>query len=70
MTKIYCADYNCCYNNDRGVCVAKNVALSWHSVATHWEGRQEFHRCKTRQDRDDTAEIMAMMEARKRDAED
>ena len=49
MAKIYCADMECIFNNDKGVCTAKKVALSWHSVVTLWEGRQEFNRCKTRQ---------------------
>lgn len=49
MAKIYCADVGCSFNNDKGVCTAKKVALSWHSVLTVWEGRQEFNRCKTRQ---------------------
>ena len=48
MTKIYCADVACVYN-DEGVCKAKRVALSWHSVVTVNEGRQEFNRCKTRE---------------------
>ena len=49
MSKIYCADTGCTFNNDKGVCTAKKVALSWHSVVTVWEGRQEFQRCKTRE---------------------
>ena len=49
MSKIYCADVGCSYNNDKGICTAKKVALSWHSVMTLWEGRQEFQRCKTRE---------------------
>ena len=49
MTKIYCADPSCEFCNDKGVCTAKNVSLSWQSIMTLWEGRQEFHRCKTYQ---------------------
>ena len=49
MSKVYCADTTCAYNNDKGVCTAKKVALSRHSVVTVWEGRQEFQRCKTRE---------------------
>ena len=37
MAKIYCADVGCSFNNDKGVCTAKKVALSWHSVMTVWE---------------------------------
>ena len=49
MTKIYCADTSCEFNNDKGTCTAKKVALSWHSVMTVNDGRQEFNRCKTYQ---------------------
>ena len=49
MTKIYCADPSCEYCNDKGICTAKKVSFSWHSVMTLWEGRQEFNRCKTYQ---------------------
>lgn len=49
MTKIYCADSLCKFNNDKGVCTAKKVALAWHSVMTVWDGRQEFSRCRTRE---------------------
>ncbi len=47
MTKVYCADTSCKFNNDKGVCTQKSIALSWHSVVTVNDGRQEFSRCKT-----------------------
>ena len=49
MPKIYCADTSCEFCSDKGVCTAKKVSLSWHSVMTLWDGRQEFNRCKTYQ---------------------
>ncbi len=49
MSKIYCADVGCRFNNNKGVCTAKKVALAWHSVMTVWEGRKEFQKCKTRE---------------------
>ena len=63
MSKIYCADTSCAYNNDKGVCTAKKVALSWHSVVTLWEGRQEFQRCKTRETSAEYRELEKRMEA-------
>lgn len=45
MPKIRCADVSCVYRNEKGVCTAKKVALSWHSVMTMHDGRQEFNRC-------------------------
>ena len=62
MSKIYCADVGCIYNNDKGVCTAKKVAMSWHSVMTLWEGRQEFNRCKTRQTSKEQHELEKRME--------
>ena len=47
MTKIVCACTECKYNNDRNRCTAKDVEMSWHSVMTVHDGRQEFLKCKT-----------------------
>lgn len=63
MAKIYCADVGCSFNNDKGVCTAKKVALSWHSVMTVWEGRQEYQRCKTRETSKEHRELEKRMEA-------
>ena len=46
MPKVYCADVTCEYVNENGVCTAKVISLSWHSVATVYDGVQEFNRCK------------------------
>lgn len=62
MAKIHCADVSCRFNNDKRVCTAKKVALSWHSVMTVWEGRQEFNRCKTRQTSKEQRELEKRME--------
>lgn len=48
MTKIYCADIGCRFCREDGTCMAKTVSLSWSSVMTVNDGRQEYHRCKTR----------------------
>lgn len=45
--KIHCAASECKFCNEKGLCTAKEISLSWHSVATKWEGRQEFNRCKS-----------------------
>lgn len=47
MTNIICANSLCKYNNDKNVCTAKTVEMSWHSVMTVHDGRQEFLKCKT-----------------------
>lgn len=47
MTKIICANSLCTYNNDKNVCTAKTAEMSWHSVMTVHDGRQEFLKCKT-----------------------
>lgn len=46
MTKVYCADITCKFNDINGLCTQKKIAFSFHSVNTLWEGRQEYHRCK------------------------
>lgn len=43
---IYCAAVDCKYNGSRNQCTAKKVELSWHSVMTMWQGRQELWKCK------------------------
>lgn len=48
MPKVYCADDGCMYN-DRNLCKAKAINLSWNSIVTVWEGRREFHTCRTRE---------------------
>lgn len=47
-TKIYCASIECEYNDpETGRCKAKTVCISSHSIMTVYDGRQDFHRCKT-----------------------
>lgn len=49
MPKVYCAAIDCEFYND-GKCKAKTVSLSWSSIMTKWDGRQEFNKCKTYQE--------------------
>lgn len=56
-TKIYCAAFDCKFCNDKGVCTEKSIALSWHSVMTKYEGRQEFNRCKSYEMSDEAREM-------------
>lgn len=46
MTKVYCADLSCKHCSDKGICTQKTIALSFHSVMTLYDGRQEYSRCK------------------------
>ena len=48
MAKIICADEGCIYCDNKHRCTAKEIRISWNSIMTVWDGRQEFHRCKTR----------------------
>lgn len=57
MTKVKCADLSCKYNNGIDTCKAKEISLSWSSVMTVWDGRQEFLRCKVYEKSD---EFLAM----------
>lgn len=56
-TKIYCAASDCKFCNEKGVCTEKSVCLSWHSVMTKYEGRQEYNRCKSYEMSDEAREI-------------
>lgn len=56
-TKIYCASIDCKFCNEKGVCTAKNVELSWHSVMTVNEGRQYFNKCKAYELSEEAKEI-------------
>ena len=47
MNKIICANSLCKYNDDKSICTAKMAEMSWHSVMTVHDGRQEFLKCKT-----------------------
>lgn len=49
MPDVKCADDGCRFNDGTGRCTADKIALSWHSIVTVWDGRQEFHRCKMRE---------------------
>lgn len=45
MTKVYCPCLECVNNKDQR-CKAKEVSLTWRSLATVNEGRQEVWVCK------------------------
>lgn len=61
-TKIYCAASDCKFCNEKGVCTEKTVFLSWHSVMTKYEGRQEFNRCKSYEMSDEAKEILERLQ--------
>lgn len=44
---IRCNDIRCKYRNEKGKCIAKNLTLGFHSVATVNMGQKHFLECKT-----------------------
>lgn len=46
MTKVYCANIACKYLDEDNMCKRNKIELSYHSVMTVNDGRQEFVRCK------------------------
>ena len=44
--KVFCACTECKYNDDEHMCTRDAIEMSWHSVMTIWNGRQEFMKCK------------------------
>ena len=70
MTKIFCADISCKYNGKNSVCTAKVIALSWHSIETVNNGRQEYNRCKTREESERYIELKNRMDELRKKEED
>lgn len=58
---VYCAATDCKHNGNRNRCMANCVTLSWHSVMTLWEGRQEFCRCKSYEMSDESKRICELI---------
>ena len=63
MSKIYCADVGCMYNNDKGVCTAKKVTLAWCIGMSLQEGLTRINQCKTRETSKEHRELEKRMEA-------
>ena len=62
MTKVYCADVSCKFNDDNGVCTQKKIGLAFSSVVTVHEGRKEFNKCKMYEESEESITIKRMME--------
>lgn len=61
MTKVLCADMSCEYCNDKGVCTLKEIRLSWNSVATVNNGRQEYNKCRDYSESEDSKRVRKVM---------
>ena len=46
MTKVKCPCVECKYNGKKSQCTCKEISLTWRSLATVNEGRQEVWVCK------------------------
>lgn len=67
---IYCASAECKYNSNTGRCTAKRVELSFHSVNTLWEGRQDFWKCKSYEMSEESKRIMDQFAKMMKEGED
>lgn len=56
MTKVYCGCIVCKHNNE-GVCKLKEIKLTHDSVATTYQGRQEFNNCSNKENSDAYKEL-------------
>lgn len=63
MTKVYCADISCKFNND-GICKQKKIALAWNSVLTIHDGRRDYNKCKSFEESERSKEIKDFFEKR------
>ena len=55
---VFCPSIECKHNGKRNNCTLERIELSWHSVMTVWDGRQEFWRCKNYEQSDYAKEIL------------
>ena len=62
MAKVYCANYSCKFANDDGVCTQKKIALSFHSIQTVYDGRQEYSKCKMYEESEHAIEMRRFLE--------
>ena len=62
MAKVYCANVACKFMNDNGVCTSKKIALSYCSVATMNEGRQEYCKCKMFEESDNYKQMKELFQ--------
>lgn len=53
MTKVYCANMHCKYLNDDGFCTKEEIGLTYCSIVTLYDGRQEFLKCTAFIEKDD-----------------
>lgn len=60
MTKVYCADRACEFNDDKSLCTKELIGLSFHSVTTRWEGHQDYLRCQMYQKSAESIKIEEM----------
>lgn len=63
MTKIICANTVCKHLDDSDYCDLKEIKLSWHSVVTKHDGRQEFLRCNNYEESDEAKKIRESFES-------
>lgn len=61
--KLYCASFDCKYNDDHNKCTAKKVSLTACDIETLWDGRQSFWRCKQYEESEEAQKIKAEVEA-------
>ena len=61
MTKVLCAASECKHNNDNR-CTLKKLSLSWCSIVTLHDGRQEFFKCKQYEMSEESQKLLEQIE--------
>ena len=62
MTKVICAKAECKYNDDNNKCTRKEINLSCCSVMTVNDGRQEYNRCRSFEESEESKRLKAALE--------
>ena len=53
MSKVFCGELTCKYNNDNYECEKKKINLSRCSVNTLYQDKQDFLKCNSYKERND-----------------
>ena len=53
MSDIICGNMSCKYNDDNYKCKKKKIELTYCSINTLYQGKQDFLKCKSYKERND-----------------
>ena len=60
---VYCESIDCKYFSITNRCTAKRIDLSYHSVMTVWNGRQDYLKCKMYEQSEEAKRMLEQIRA-------